>query len=156
MNTTAKKRLVPSLCLFVVALVALSVCCSCEKEDSSPDDTVKQMIVDKWELVRYGTFDESESGTYLEFLANGRAKRTYYSNPEGKQVSEETTYRVADGWSYSSDGSELKGIIEIEHIPAREGLEPYMCSLKNDTLVMCPKVGNYITDPTSYYVRVKE
>ena len=98
----------------IVALVALSVCSSCEKEDSSPDDTVKQMIVDKWELVRYGTFDEQESGTYLEFLANGRARRTYYSNPEGKQVSEETTYRVADGWSYSSDGSELMGIIEIE------------------------------------------
>ena len=114
------------------------------------------MIVDKWELVRYGNFDEQESGTYLEFLANGRAKRTYYNSPEGKHVSEETTYRVAEGWSYSSDGSELMGIIEIEQIPEREGLEPYTCSLKNDTLVMCPKVGNYITDPTSYYVRAKE
>ena len=128
-------------------------------DDEQLNDAGKQAvasIVGKWQLVRQGTFEISDRQTVLEFKSDGMVVyeagigTDHYSRVESER-------KFENDWT--SDDQILTGHLQFMMMNELGPDQPdrLLCTLNGDEMILLPHNGMiYVTDPTMYFVRIKE
>lgn len=129
-------------------------------EDEQLNDAGKQAvasIVGKWQLVKQGISEINDKQTVLEFKSDGMVVyeagigKDYYSRVESER-------KFENDWT--SDDQILTGHLQFMMMNELGPDQPdrLLCTLNSDEMILLPhnKGIVYVTDPTMYFVRIKD